>query len=312
MRSSSIRAPVARCGSNGTSTTTAAPRLEVAPHPVGVDVLAGAVAGEHEHRVGHALGVAVHDQPVQGLVRPARAVRRGRADDHEAVGQRKRPADRGVHEAAPRVGDHHVVEAAEHLADALVPGAVKSLAHRRVLLRGEHLQPACEAGVAGHVGEGGKRLDLPEHVPHRRGGVAGEPVRERAGVRAGVQRHHPVAPVLGQHQPDARRHRGLPDATVDRGDADLVGAAERPSDALHLVALRVLLGTHARVEHPAARGEQGTAPAGLRAVDAPADNGVGGQVPRVGAILRAGHQLAIRARALRAHQFNPQATDDRR
>ena len=67
-------------------------------------------------------------------------------------------------------------------------------------------------------------------LAHGHRGLAGEPVGQGAGVRVGVQRDHPVAAVLGQHQPEQGGHRGLADAALHRGDGDVVGLQQRAAD----------------------------------------------------------------------------------
>ncbi len=257
--------------------------LEVSAHAPRIHIRAGAVARQHDHGMGDLVAVAVRDQPVQGLAGAAGAVDSWGADHHEAVGESERALHRRVHEPGAGVGDHEVVEAGEHAADPLVPGAVERIAHRRVLFGREYLQSPGQAGVAGHVAQRARRLQVLEHVPHGDRRVAGEAVGERARVRVGVQRDHPVAAVLREHEPEARRDRGLADAALDRAHRDLVRARarQRATDAAQPVPAGPLGRAEPRVHQPAGEPVQHPAPAALGTLAAETDDRVLGELPEL-------------------------------
>ena len=136
-----------------------APRAEVLGQPVQVD---GAGLRphrvDHRDRAGHQVVVAVRVQPVQRRRRAARPVHRAGRHDHQRVRDVQHALHGRVHQAGTAVGEHDVVEVLQQVDGAPVVVLAERLRHGRVLLAGQHLQPAGSLrGVRAHVAVAGDR-----------------------------------------------------------------------------------------------------------------------------------------------------------
>ena len=206
-RSRLISAPSSRCGSNGTS-RTARQRREKWSTTFCMSTLPDrgrtALITATELRTRSWWPWASSQSSVADALRAPSTEPELIDDQHVGLGQHRR--HRRVQQPGAAVGEHQAVEPLEHLQRAGVVVGAERLRHRRVALRGQHLQPAgALRRVAADVAVALDALGVAQQVAHRRRGLQRHLLAQRAAVGVGVDGDHPVAADRGERRARASR-----------------------------------------------------------------------------------------------------------
>ena len=221
-------------------------------------------------------------QPVEGRAGAAGPVHRGRADQHDLVGQPEHPGHGGVQQAGTAVGDADRVVVLQHLRDVLVVAVAERHGHGRVAVGGQHLEAARRLrGVGAHVGVPLDLVLLVEQVPDRGRRFQPQLVAQRAAVGVRVDGDDPVAPQGRQRGAEADRGGRLAHAALEAQHRDpVMTARDRGPGPLHQVLAAPVSGGLRRPHQAAGDLVEGTAPAGRRRGVPPAQQQVRGQAVR--------------------------------